>query len=189
MTAFTKDYYKFMLTNENTLISPVLGIFTIHLSGNSDQIEPINFVLLKSVIPLSPDISSKFHTMIFDLKGSTYGRRAIKDKTKLPKIYTLEKSILTAPLKDLDFNDGIKSLKLAETHPEQTKLLLDQISRDTGLFSKYNLMDYSLLVFILYDTTCSLELSEEKCSEGICESLIHLSEFPHSFVQKGITVE
>ena len=47
MTAFAHDYYKYLLTNENTLISPILGIFTINLSGDSDQIDPINFVLLK----------------------------------------------------------------------------------------------------------------------------------------------
>lgn len=100
MTAFTNDYYKHMLGNEHTLISPVLGIFTINLSGDSDQIDPINFVLIKSVIPSNMSNSDQLGTMIFDLKGSTYGRRAIKEKENLSNIYRLDKSILTSPLKD-----------------------------------------------------------------------------------------
>lgn len=175
MTAFTNDYYKFMLMNEDTLISPVLGIFTINLSGDSDQIEPINFMLMKSVIPSNiPNIES-MNTMLFDLKGSTYGRRAIKDKENLTKLYCLEKSVLNSPLKDCDFNEGMKSLELSKTHPEKWKLLLDQISKDTALFKKHNLMDYSLLIFIVYDLSWKYKLPIQK--------------YPHSFVQENIQVE
>lgn len=100
MTSFTHDYYKFLLTNKNTLITPILGIFTLSLSGDSDQIEPINFILMKSVLPFSLDKVPKLKPMIFDLKGSTSGRRAIKDKSDLPKIYELSTELLTTPLKD-----------------------------------------------------------------------------------------
>jgi hypothetical protein len=175
MTAFAHDYYKFMLMNENTLISPVLGIYTINLSGNSDQIDPINFILIKSVIPSNINNTKKMQTMIFDLKGSTYGRRSIKDYSLLPSLHNLEHKILTAPLKDLDFNDGLKSLRLSETHPEETKALLYQISLDTSLFAKHNLMDYSLLIYIQYDKTKKRQLPNAK--------------FPYSFVQNNIEVE
>ena len=132
MTTFTHDYYKYLLTNENTLITPILGLFTINLSGDSDQIDPINFVLLKfiipqTIIPKNPPSNLSSGVMIFDLKGSTYGRRAIKDKSDLQRIYLLDQSILTTPLKDWDFNEGIKSLNIFQSHPNEANLLLDQI--------------------------------------------------------------
>lgn len=175
MTAFTHDYYKFMLMNENTLISPVLGIYTINLSGDSDQIDPINFILIKSVIPSNIRSTKKMQTMIFDLKGSTYGRRSVKDKTLLPSLHNLDHKLLTSPLKDLDFNEGLKSLRLSETHPEETKSLLAQISLDTALFANHNLMDYSLLIYILYDKSKKQQLPNSK--------------FPYSFVQNNVEIE
>lgn len=105
MTAFTNDYYKYVLTHEHTLISPILGIYTINLTGDSDQIDPINFVLMKSVIPPNISQEEKFRKMLFDLKGSTYGRTAIKDKTLRSKIYMPEPMVLPSPLKDNDFNN------------------------------------------------------------------------------------
>jgi hypothetical protein len=168
MTAFTNDYYKHILQNESTLISPILGIFTINLSGDSDQIDPINFLLMKNIIPQCPSNN----WMIFDLKGSTYGRRTIKPKSELSKIYSLPKEILTSPLKDWDFNEGIKSLDLWKSHPNESKNLLSQLERDVQLFSRHNLMDYSLLIFMFFGEE---EFSQQK--------------FPHSYLQRDVEVE
>lgn len=118
MLAFVNDYYKYFLENENTLICPILGIYTLNLTGDSDQIEPIYLILMKNIIPCDLP-SQSLKKMIFDIKGSTDGRRSIKDKSLLPQIYSLPDSVLTKPLKDLDFNEGIGSLSLSETHPEQ----------------------------------------------------------------------
>lgn len=168
MTAFTNDYYKHILLNESTLISPILGIFTINLSGDSDQIDPINFVLMKNIIPNCPTKN----WMIFDLKGSTYGRRTIKLKSELPKIYSLPREILTSPLKDWDFNDGIKTLDLYKSHPDESKNLLLQLERDVKLFCRHNLMDYSLLIFMFF--------GEEEYGQ---------TKYPHSYLQRDVEVE
>ena len=89
------------------------------------------------MIPPIPPTNLSSGVMIFDLKGSTYGRRAIKDKDDLNRIYHLDKSLLTTPLKDCDFNDGIKSLNLSLSHPKEASLLLDQAKRDAELNFHY----------------------------------------------------
>lgn len=74
---------------------------------------------------------------IYDLKGSTYGRRATE----------LEKQAETPVLKDLDFIEYKEKLKIGS---QKAKLFKEQLRRDTVLLNKLDIMDYSLLIGIHY---------------------------------------
>lgn len=48
MKNFTWSYYTFLLLHPDTLIAPILGVYTLALTEDS-EIDPISFVLMKSV--------------------------------------------------------------------------------------------------------------------------------------------
>ena len=76
---------------------------------------------------------------IFDLKGSTYGRTNKSGK---------------GILKDLDFINSNRKLKLGI----QSKDIVDQISFDVNFLESCSIIDYSLLVGIVYDKKTSSEI-------------------------------
>lgn len=48
MKNFTANFYTHLLLHPNTLIAPIMGVYTIYLNEGG-QIDPISFVLMKSV--------------------------------------------------------------------------------------------------------------------------------------------
>eukprot|EP01084_Bolivina_argentea_P040478 74812_1 len=94
--------------------------------------QPIYFVVMGSVFFTDLDV----HT-IYDLKGSTHGRKA-KEK---------EKEQETPVLKDLDFLQNNEIIHIGNV---KAQLFKDQLRRDTELLRKLQIMDYSLLVGVHY---------------------------------------
>ena len=76
--------------------------------------------------------------MRFDLKGSTFGRQTIKDKSGM-------KIDRTVALKDLDF---INKKEIFKVGHENKQRLMSILRQDAQFFAENNIIDYSLLVGI-----------------------------------------
>eukprot|EP00300_Choanocystis_sp_HF-7_P005257 c13978_g1_i1.p1 GENE.c13978_g1_i1~~c13978_g1_i1.p1 ORF type:complete len:252 (-),score=53.83 c13978_g1_i1:34-789(-) len=132
---------------EKTLLPKYLGLYTIILNGQHNT-----FVVMNNVFASYLDIHERY-----DLKGSTYGRRASKRERLKPHCV----------LKDLDFKANMKSRPLQvgdEVH--------HMIRNDAKWLAAVGLMDYSLLM--------GLHLKHAKEHEPIPEAQIKLCEDVHS---------
>ena len=114
---------------------------------NNDDIEPISFMLMKSVFDYKL-VSPYQKMMFFDLKGSTEGRRTIspKDAEKLKDLRVIDKALTKDVLKDNDLADSFYSLYLKDTNA-----LAQQLDFDSQFLCKNNFLDYSLLLFVIFD--------------------------------------
>jgi hypothetical protein len=48
MQQFLPEYYKFLLMNPNTHITPILGVFTLNITKSGNSL-PVHFVLLRHI--------------------------------------------------------------------------------------------------------------------------------------------
>lgn len=143
---FSDKYYTYVIGNPRTLLTPIFGIFTLALSED-DSIPDIHFVIMKTVF--DPNMVSPHQKMVlFDLKGSTHGRKTLDpaECEMFKDIRTCPKSLLKETLKDLDFEKTFGSLNLKNSHALR-KQLLD----DSEFLCTNNFMDYSLLLFMVFD--------------------------------------
>nr|XP_054751980.1 phosphatidylinositol 4-phosphate 5-kinase type-1 alpha-like isoform X2 [Lytechinus pictus] len=119
-------YYMNLVQNPRTLLPKFYGLYTYQSGGKN-----IRFVVMNNLLPSTLKMHQKF-----DLKGSTYKRKASKG----------EKQKKSPTLKDLDF---------MEEHPDGLHLdaltynaLLKTIQRDCRVLESFKIMDYSLLLGI-----------------------------------------
>ncbi len=119
-------YYMNLNQNPRTLLPKFYGLYTYQSGGRN-----IRLVVMNNLMPSDITMHQKF-----DLKGSTYKRKASKAE-RLKKLPTL---------KDLDF---------MEEHPEGLMLdtatynaLVKTLQRDCRVLESFKIMDYSLLVSI-----------------------------------------
>eukprot|EP00057_Strongylocentrotus_purpuratus_P011489 XP_011665963.1 PREDICTED: phosphatidylinositol 4-phosphate 5-kinase type-1 beta isoform X1 [Strongylocentrotus purpuratus] len=119
-------YYMNLVQNPRTLLPKFYGLYTYQSGGKN-----IRFVIMNNLLPSTLKMHQKF-----DLKGSTYKRKASKG----------EKQKKSPTLKDLDF---------MVVHPEGLHLdaltynaLLKTIQRDCRVLESFKIMDYSLLLGI-----------------------------------------
>lgn len=119
-------YYMNLNQNPRTLLPKFFGLYNYQCNAKNIRLITMNNLLPSSI---------KMHQR-YDLKGSTYKRKASK----------YERSKESATFKDLDFMehhpDGI--LLEAETY----KALINTIARDCRVLTSFKIMDYSLLVGI-----------------------------------------
>lgn len=115
-----------MTRERNTLICHFFGLYTIIPQQGS----AMHFVAMENILPRPEVPVSK----IFDLKGSTAGRKA-SEADKLGKGPVI--------LKDLDFDVPFL------LGPTKLMLLFEQLKRDTAFLENCAIMDYSLLVGIV----------------------------------------
>jgi len=133
-------YYHYVQGQPNTLITRFYGMYRVKVPGRKE----IYFVVMGSVFHSSLEIHR-----IYDLKGSTHGRRATeKDREQAVPV-----------LKDLDFVEDRQLLRIGK---KQAKLFKDQLRKDVELLRKMNIMDYSLLVGIHYRDRGEKEKAEER---------------------------
>ncbi|XP_071489957.1 phosphatidylinositol 4-phosphate 5-kinase type-1 alpha-like isoform X1 [Diadema antillarum] len=119
-------YYMNLVQNPRTLLPKFYGLYTYQSGGKN-----IRFVVMNNLLPTTLKMHEKF-----DLKGSTYKRKASRN----------EKQKKSPTLKDLDF---------MEEHPDGLHLdaltynaLLKTIQRDCRVLESFKIMDYSLLLGI-----------------------------------------
>ncbi|XP_055065559.1 phosphatidylinositol 4-phosphate 5-kinase type-1 alpha isoform X1 [Misgurnus anguillicaudatus] len=119
-------YFMNLNQNKRTLLPKFYGLYCVQAGGKN-----IRMVVMNNLLPRSVPMHLKY-----DLKGSTYKRRAS------PK--EIEKSVPT--YKDLDFiQDMPEGIQL---EPDNYNALCKTIQRDCLLLQSFKIMDYSLLVGI-----------------------------------------
>ncbi|KAF4107953.1 phosphatidylinositol-4-phosphate 5-kinase, type I, beta a [Onychostoma macrolepis] len=118
-------YYMNLNQNPRTLLPKFYGLYCIQCSGVN-----IRLVVMNNVLPRSLKMHYKY-----DLKGSTYKRRASrKERTKSSPTF-----------KDLDFQEMHEGLYFdADTY----NALMKTLQRDCRVLESFKIMDYSLLLGI-----------------------------------------
>eukprot|EP00826_Nyctotherus_ovalis_P045656 TRINITY_DN5075_c0_g1_i4.p1 TRINITY_DN5075_c0_g1~~TRINITY_DN5075_c0_g1_i4.p1 ORF type:complete len:377 (-),score=74.95 TRINITY_DN5075_c0_g1_i4:390-1520(-) len=184
------DLYMHYLSYPSSFINPIYGCYELYLS-ETGEIEPQYFVLMKNVFDVNRSLlPEKTEILCFDIKGSSAGRKVLKDPRKLLED-EIGKDIQKQTLKDADF---FLSFKRLDVTPMQSRIILKQLERDTQFFAKFMLIDYSLLLYLMnipyknYKSTrqgevhkieqekglnsCELILAEKNVSQGKSEIVI-----------------
>ena len=131
------EEYHCKMRDSKSILAHIYGVFTIELADKG-----ISHVMLQRNMN---DLFYDSNILTFDLKGSSENRQIIKkENMKLPqsdliKIYKGE------TLKDNDLK--IIGIKL-ELNPFDGKNILNSIYNDSMFLQKYDITDYSLLVFV-----------------------------------------
>ena len=121
-------YYNHMKQNPNSLIVRFFGLHKVRLAPEQRYI---------SVVVMENIFYNRFQlkmNTIYDLKGSTVGRRALKGSRTRASYH--------GTLKDLDLNDSIV------IGPEAKAQLMEQLEQDVTFLTQCGIMDYSLLLGI-----------------------------------------
>ncbi|CAH2327488.1 phosphatidylinositol 4-phosphate 5-kinase type-1 alpha [Pelobates cultripes] len=117
-------YYMNLNQNPRTLLPKFYGLYCVQAGGKNIRIVVMNNLLPRSV---------KMH-LKYDLKGSTYKRRAsLKEREKSFPTY-----------KDLDFIQDMPDGLFLD--PDMYSALSKTIQRDCLVLQSFKIMDYSLLV-------------------------------------------
>lgn len=117
-------YYMNLNQNPRTLLPKFYGLYCIQSGGIN-----IRLVVMNNVLPRSVKMHYKY-----DLKGSTYKRRASrKERDKASPTY-----------KDLDFQDMHEEGLYFDT--ETYNNLMKTLQRDCRVLESFKIMDYSLLL-------------------------------------------
>ncbi|XP_059200858.1 phosphatidylinositol 4-phosphate 5-kinase type-1 gamma-like isoform X2 [Centropristis striata] len=128
-------YYMNLNQNPRTLLPKFFGLYCVQCGGKN-----IRVVVMNNILPRSVRMHLKF-----DLKGSTYKRRASKKEK--------EKSKPT--FKDLDFlSDVPEGLTLDQ---DTYSALLKTLQRDCLVLESFKIMDYSLLLGVHNKTQAERE--------------------------------
>uniref|UniRef100_UPI0037E92717 phosphatidylinositol 4-phosphate 5-kinase type-1 alpha-like isoform X1 n=2 Tax=Semicossyphus pulcher TaxID=241346 RepID=UPI0037E92717 len=133
-------YFMNLNQNKRTLLPKFYGLYCVQAAGKN-----IRIVVMNNLLPSTVRMHLKF-----DLKGSTYKRRAsAKEKDKAVPTY-----------KDLDFMQDTQEGLLMEG--DKYNAVCKTIQRDCLLLQSFKIMDYSLLVGIHnLDQACREQVSEE----------------------------
>jgi len=132
-------YYMNLQQNPRTTLPKFFGMFCYQANQKN-----IRLVVMNNLLPSDVKMHLKF-----DLKGSTYKRKASKH----------EKEKKSPTFKDLDFMDLLPEGLLLE--PETYTALISTMRRDCRVLESFKIMDYSLLVGVH-----NLDLAAKERAEG-----------------------
>ncbi|KAM7400855.1 hypothetical protein PAMA_005167 [Pampus argenteus] len=137
-------YYMNLNQNPRTLLPKFFGLYCVQCGGKN-----IRVVVMNNILPRSVRMHLKF-----DLKGSTYKRRASKKER--------EKSKPT--FKDLDFlSDVPEGLTLDQ---DTYSALVKTLQRDCLVLESFKIMDYSLLLGVHNKTQAERERQSQGSPAG-----------------------
>ncbi|KAE8281932.1 Phosphatidylinositol 4-phosphate 5-kinase type-1 alpha [Larimichthys crocea] len=138
-------YFMNLNQNKRTLLPKFYGLYCVQAAGKN-----IRIVVMNNLLPSSVRMHLKF-----DLKGSTYKRRAsAKEREKNVPTY-----------KDLDFMQDMQEGLLMEA--DKYNAVCKTINRDCLLLQSFKIMDYSLLVGIHnLDQACREQASKDAVAEA-----------------------
>jgi len=138
------NYYLHFLKYPNTCITAIHGCYALRMVTNED-ISPLYFILRKNILPLNINrLTENAEMYSFDIKGSTAGRKVLSNPKEILRP-DANPEIQHMALKDDDFFESFSSIQIP---PTQNSKIIEQLAIDAAFFEKYNLIDYSLLVFI-----------------------------------------
>lgn len=130
LRSILKDYYRYFKKHHDSMIAKIYGIYTFERRDIKDQTTSI---LLMRNIAACP---KKYVLRTYDLKGSTFDREVLKNKTDI--------ELNKVTLKDIDFLKLEKKIFIEENYKIK---LHDLLEKDSDFFRQKKLIDYSLIVF------------------------------------------
>jgi len=133
--------------NSDSLIAKIYGVYTYQ---NTDLGLKFNFVLMKNIC----GFPSTFVERAYDMKGSRHDRQVLQGKEIIN-----QEELKGLTLKDLDFEKYEQKLYI---RPELRRKFVDQIKRDSEFFRSVNLIDYSLMVFIVSKQEAEKEIDKNQ---------------------------
>ncbi|CAN9503714.1 unnamed protein product [Ophioblennius macclurei] len=141
-------YFMNLNQNKRTLLPKFYGLYCVQAGGKNIRIAVMNNLLPSAV---------RMH-LKFDLKGSTYKRRA-SAKEREKKVPTF---------KDLDFMQDMHDGLILDG--DKYSAVCKTIQRDCLLLQSFKIMDYSLLVGIHnVDQACREQVGEEAAAGGAAD--------------------
>mmetsp|Transcript_26803 Transcript_26803/g.39702 ORF Transcript_26803/g.39702 Transcript_26803/m.39702 type:complete len:528 (-) Transcript_26803:142-1725(-) len=149
-------YYTHLRENPHSFITHFYGMYRVKIP---DLGKSIHFVIMKSVFNTEKEIHK-----IWDLKGSTLGRRAKRGD---------------GVSKDLDFVDEGRKLKVG---PNTKTSIMGQLKKDADFLAKMHIMDYSLLLGVHVCTKAEEESEKNLIRSQFMERL--RSNTPSRRIQK-----
>lgn len=138
-------YYTHLRENPHSFITHFYGMYRVKIP---DLGRSIHFVIMKSVFNTDKEIHK-----IWDLKGSTLGRRAKRGD---------------GVSKDLDFMDEGRKLKV---HPSTKTAIMEQLKKDADFLAKMHIMDYSLLFGVHVCTKAEEESEKNMIRSKLMEAM------------------
>lgn len=131
----------FQETNNNSLIARIYGVYTL----KTNLFVPVSVMIMQNSVLLQ---DPKNHKLTFDLKGSSlnrYVRLPIEDSSFWRRVQNH-----SWVLKDNNFMEICKDLdqKLVKLDQDTNEEIFALLRKDVEFLSKYNIMDYSLLLVI-----------------------------------------
>ncbi|XP_061093660.1 phosphatidylinositol 4-phosphate 5-kinase type-1 alpha-like isoform X2 [Conger conger] len=138
-------YFMNLNQNKRTLLPKFYGLYCVQAGGKN-----IRIVVMNNLLPSAVQMHMKY-----DMKGSTYKRRASPKER--------EKALPT--FKDLDFVQDLPDGLLLE--PDNYSALSKTITRDCLLLQSFKIMDYSMLMGIHnLDHACRERFGERAGAEA-----------------------
>ncbi|XP_017277794.1 phosphatidylinositol 4-phosphate 5-kinase type-1 gamma isoform X2 [Kryptolebias marmoratus] len=137
-------YYMNLNQNPRTLLPKFFGLYCIQCGGKN-----IRIVVMNNILPRSVSMHLKF-----DLKGSTYKRRASKK----------ERDKARPTFKDLDFLTDVPEGLILDH--DTFSALIKTLQRDCLVLESFKIMDYSLLLGIHNKTQAEREHQSQGSPSG-----------------------
>ena len=131
------EEYHERMRDTKSILSHILGVYKIELGDKGE-----------SNVMIQRNMNDQFldsNILTFDLKGSTVDRQSIKKEDIDLKKKILFNKYKNVILKDIDLK--ITDIKI-ELNPYDGKNILLSICNDSMFLQKYDVTDYSLLIFI-----------------------------------------
>jgi 1-phosphatidylinositol-4-phosphate 5-kinase len=151
-------YWRYISKNPDTLLPRFYGVYSMKHEGPGGV---TRFIIMNNLFntPYEP-------VEIYDLKGSTVGRFTTPKQRKEGVI-----------LKDVDIKNEERKLFLADDYCRKFVRIL---KRDTNFLAEHNVMDYSLLLGIHYETPDNIQKTKDNLNKLNNQKLI-LSAYKNCF--------
>lgn len=161
-------YFMNLNQNKRTLLPKFYGLYCVQAGGKN-----IRILVMNNLLPSAVQMHLKY-----DLKGSTYKRRAsVKEREKAVPTY-----------KDLDLMQDMPEGVLLEG--DKHNAVCKTIQRDCRVLESFKIMDYSLLMGIHnVDQACREQVSEEVVAGAVDQKKPHGQKSLYSTAIEAIQAE
>lgn len=140
LTQMLHAYSKHLEKNPETVLCKMYGVYRLHLHHSIRGLKGTKFYFL---VMESVFYTARYIHLIYDLKGSSYGRAATeKDINSQPT-----RNFTTTVLKDNDLRESGQTVHMGGTAAERMRA---QIAADAKFLADVGIVDYSLLIGIHY---------------------------------------
>jgi len=147
-------YYTYIRSNPHTFLTHFYGMYRVQIPDLGNK--AIHFIVMKSVFNTDCEI----HT-IWDLKGSTLGRRSSRGDSVR---------------KDLDIIDEARTIQLGK---EKKKVIMAQMKKDALFLASLEIMDYSMLMGVHLRTTTSKGEEKNDCNNKHAVDVVNCTNTPY----------